>query len=338
MYQWMVRLGVMLMVGVGMVARADAQTCNPSSYDVYPVAGDHTAQMTTVVGLGNCPAAIAEAWLNIPFYCVCGSYDSSLDKCTRRDDAPTSHASTRARNGNVCGPVSGGGQGLLKQPQGNDIWQETYTASATWYVGCSDPPDVYCEYEWNPETEGWQCMSPIVVSVDGSEYTLTSVQNGVIFDLNGDGVAERVAWTRPGAGLAFLALDRNGNGIIDNGRELFGENTYHGARNGFDALARMNPGMAELTADSAMFQQLLLWTDRNHDGISQADELSRFADEFVSLFLAYSPVGRIDQFGNNFAYEGWAMRRGDTPPQSRSERKARRVSLFDVYMQTRRVD
>ena len=76
MYQWIVRIVVTLVVCFYVVDPVDAQTCNPSSYNVYPVAGDHTAQVTTVVGLGDCPAAIAEAWLNIPFYCVGGSYDS----------------------------------------------------------------------------------------------------------------------------------------------------------------------------------------------------------------------------------------------------------------------
>ena len=74
-------------------------------------------------------------------------------------------------------------------------------------------------------------------------YHLTSAEDGVLFDLNGDGIPERVAWTRPDSDDAFLALDRNNNGRIDDGSELFGNHTpVYGDRadittlNGFEAL------------------------------------------------------------------------------------------------------
>src|SRR6185437_13068105 len=86
-----------------------------------------------------------------------------------------------------------------------------------------------------------QCPpSPIVIDVDGSGFDLTDAANGVKFDIDNSGIAERIAWTKPGSTNAFLALDRNGNGIIDNGGELFGNYTAQppiAEPNGFNALS-----------------------------------------------------------------------------------------------------
>ena len=73
---------------------------------------------------------------------------------------------------------------------------------------------------------------PIIVDTANDGYHLTSVEDGVRFDLDADGTPELVAWTRPGSDDAFLAIDRNGNGRIDDGTELFGNHTpvYAGIR------------------------------------------------------------------------------------------------------------
>ena len=101
-------------------------------------------------------------------------------------------------------------------------------------------------YAW--DTQESRCVvflgSPIIVDTGRDGYRLTSVKNGVHFDLNADGTPELTAWTRRDSDDAFLAMDRNGNGRIDDGTELFGNHTpaYADrtdvtALNGFEALA-----------------------------------------------------------------------------------------------------
>lgn len=69
------------------------------------------------------------------------------------------------------------------------------------------------------------CTSPIVIDVLGNGYRLTNVAWGVSFDLRATGTAIQTAWTEAGSDDAFLVLDRNGDGQINSGAELFGDRT-----------------------------------------------------------------------------------------------------------------
>lgn len=176
--------------------------------------------------------------------------------------------------------------------------------------------------------------SPLLINLSSNTANdrLTSPAMGVMFDLNADGTPEKVAWTSLDSAVAFLALDRNGNGVVDDGTELFGTATRKRdgtrAKNGFDALAEFDlNGDGRIDELDAVYSQLRLWIDANHDGYSESGELTRLREGHVSrVFLDYEESRRRDQFGNRYRFEGKAT---ISQKQAVVERR-----VFDIYLMT----
>jgi hypothetical protein len=200
---------------------------------------------------------------------------------------------------------------------------------------CDDSPSCCdnCFGTWDPNLQNCNTGSPLIVKLSRREsYALTSVEDGVLFDISARGTVSRVSWTPAGSDLGFIVLDKNGNGIIDDGGELFGTETVmrNGKRapNGFVALYDLDGGFAvtdmKIDAADVAYSQLRVWVDDNHNGFSETAELMTLRQAgIVSLPVEYRETPRADRHGNRYKYVGSAVF------SERGRVVARR--MFDVF-------
>jgi hypothetical protein len=168
----------------------------------------------------------------------------------------------------------------------------------------------------------WATCSPIIVDVGRDGIDLGAAGVGVYFDVDNNGRLNHVQWVKPGGDEAFLALDRDGNGVVDNGSELFGVGTPMllegtNAPNGFVGLAQYDSAAlggnddGYVTSDDAIWSQLRLWRDINADGVSTPEEM--FTPESLGI-TSFETIPRFakryDPAGNVMPYWAWAAAAG----------------------------
>jgi len=119
---------------------------------------------------------------------------------------------------------------------------------------------------------------PLVVNFGGAPARLTGAK--ISFDLNSDGAPENVSFVARGSG--FLALDSNGDGKVNDGRELFGPQTG----NGFGELAAYDSdNNGWIDQRDPVFAKLRIWTvngleslsDKGIGAISTSSAMTPFA-------------------------------------------------------------
>lgn len=166
--------------------------------------------------------------------------------------------------------------------------------------------------------------SPLVLDLDGGSVETTSWLRPVAFDIDADLEVEHIAWTYWATEEALLWLDLNYNGVVDDGRELFGDATLlptgEVAPHGFEALAvydGVDYGGNEdglITRHDLIWPFLRLWIDRNHDGTSQPEEIGALSDfDVIALSLTYRKDDEVDGHGNVHRYKGWFVLRERGP-------------------------
>lgn len=208
----------------------------------------------------------------------------------------------------TAGGGSGGGPGCFPSTAGSDGGR-------------------YCPQGSLPTGINGECCqfysSPLLLDIDGDGYEMTDYYHGVPFDVSGKGYATQTSWTAENSDDAWLVLDRNQNNRIDDGTEMFGDASEQPVtqitRNGFASLAIFDaPGRGgnadgKITRGDAVFRNLRLWRDRNHNGVSEPEELSRLpALDVVAVFLDYKESKRTDEYGNRFKFRAKVRDRNGT--------------------------
>jgi hypothetical protein len=189
-----------------------------------------------------------------------------------------------------------------------DDWDCWGFCNATYWVDRGYPPPPLGEYQW-----GWcDDWTPVLIDLDGDGFLMTPAAEGVDLDLSGNGKASKVAWTAAGANDGWLAIDVNGNGLIDGGAELFGNTSPQPnvpGRNGFKALAKYDQpvdggnGDGLIDQSDTVYSRLLVWVDKNHNGISEPAELHTLAQlGITSISLSCKDSKWVDAHGNQFRY------------------------------------
>ena len=152
-----------------------------------------------------------------------------------------------------------------------------------------------------PTSESHQ--SPLVLDLDGDGIVETHKENSTVyFDHDNNGLAESTGWV--GADDGLLVRDLNGNGQIDNGTELFGNNSVLSsgatAANGFEALADLDSNQDGVfnSSDSA-WNEVKVWKDANGNGRVDEGELLTLEQAGVSgINLEYQASDLSDENGN----------------------------------------
>lgn len=166
--------------------------------------------------------------------------------------------------------------------------------------------------------------SPLVLDLGGDGIRTTGLSNPVVFDLNGNGSLVKTGWTVEGEEDPFLWIDLNIDGRVNGARELFGDATLlpdgSQADNGFDALKTYDGKDYGGNADGLISEldlawpSLRLWTDRNHDGTSQLNEISELNWSGVEeIELSFREDRDIDGFGNWHFLKSSFSRRIEAP-------------------------
>ncbi|MCM1159578.1 MAG: hypothetical protein NC300_12950, partial [Bacteroidales bacterium] len=155
-------------------------------------------------------------------------------------------------------------------------------------------------------------VDPLIFDLDGDGVETVSVKNGVNFDFDNNGFAEKIGWV--GADDGLLVRDLNQNGRIDNGGELFGDWTAVAedvnAVNGFEALKAFDEnGDGVIDFHDGIYGELRIWQDKNLNGAVDEGELMSLQTAGISaVSLDYNTINETDGQGNAHTQQGYYIK------------------------------
>ncbi|HDG1684016.1 TPA: hypothetical protein PFE14_004521, partial [Kluyvera ascorbata] len=179
--------------------------------------------------------------------------------------------------------------GILDPNNGQWLLPPQYPGGSNSHVGPSlDKPEA--------------ASSPIILDLDRDGIETLAKQAGIFFDHDGNHFAENTGWVSADDGL--LVLDKDSNGKIDSGNELFGNNTVLSngslAANGYEALQELDTnGDGTLNSRDEAWQQLQVWQDRNGNARVDDGELMSLSEAGIAAIdTDYKNSTWVDKQGN----------------------------------------
>ncbi|MEX2961551.1 hypothetical protein [Microbulbifer sp. TYP-18] len=186
---------------------------------------------------------------------------------------------------------------------------------------------------------------PIVIDLGADGIEFAAPGKGVRFDISANGRPAHIQWVMAGGNEAFVVLDRNDNGIVDDGSELFGNATelHDGsgtlAANGFLAMAQYDSPLlggnddGMLSEADVIWSDLKLWLDKNADGVSDVDEIMSLAESGVESLptIPRKNPNRHDAAGNLMPY--WAHGQLAASKSNDGGEKLVKTKVVDVFFQ-----
>jgi len=152
-----------------------------------------------------------------------------------------------------------------------------------------------------------QQSDPLALDLSGEGIKTTGVENGVEFDINADGKMDKTSFVSGGA--AFLALDKNGDGVINDGSELFGD--QNGAANGFEELGKYDQNAdGWIDANDAVYQDLRLVNAQGENPFDAAAAATLEQAGVAAIGLRYAQVSAYTNGGDAVSQTG-VFRRAD---------------------------
>ncbi len=155
---------------------------------------------------------------------------------------------------------------------------------------------------------------PLVFDLNGDGFDFSAAEEGVEFDMNGNGVKAKTGFIRGDDALLFL--DEDGDGVVSDGKELFGnaDGYANGYANGFEKLKQYDDnGDGVIDENDAIYHKLRLWQELEEDGVCEIHETMGLAEAGIkSINLNYDNVREDDGKGNLIGQSGSFTREDGT--------------------------